>query len=135
MPESVGRRDSASGLSGIEVDSINNILVSLGIARELRGELVDGLGDPSTNVEGNEGVEEGQRDEEFLPYESPEDFDNNTTEFVDQIRFLVSSKVNTFDGKAKSGEVLVDNEVGIIFRDDELDRSRDGNGDIGEGHN
>lgn len=135
VPESVRGRDSACGLSRIKVDSINNILVSLGIARELRGELVNGLGDPGTNVEGDAGVEEGQGDEEFLPYEGPEDFDNNTTEFVDHIGFLVSSEANTSDGKAKSGEVLVDNEVGIISRDDELDCSRDGNGDIGEGHN
>lgn len=134
VPESVGGRDSACGLSRIKVDSINNILVSLGVARELRGELVNGLGDPGTNVEGDTGVEEGKGDEEFLPDEGPEDLDNNTTELVDHIGFLVSSEANTSDGKAKSREVLVDNEVGIICRDNELDRSRDGNGDIGEGH-
>ena len=59
VPESVGGGDSALSLSRVEVDSINNSLISLGEARELRGELVDRLGSPGSNVKRYRCIKEG----------------------------------------------------------------------------
>lgn len=58
MPESVRRRDSAMSLSGVEVDSIDKSLVSLGVTRNLRSKLVEWLGKPRSNVERNRIVKE-----------------------------------------------------------------------------
>lgn len=67
VPESVRGGDSALSLSGVEVDSIDDRLVSLGVAGKIGCELVDWLGGPCSSVEGKGGVQEGEGDEEFLP--------------------------------------------------------------------
>lgn len=59
VPESVGRGDSALSLSRVEVDSINDSLISLREAGELRGELVDRLGSPGSDMKRYRCIKEG----------------------------------------------------------------------------
>jgi hypothetical protein len=56
VPESVRRRDTALGLSRIEVSSINDGLISLGEAREFRSKSVDRLSKECADVERNGGI-------------------------------------------------------------------------------
>jgi len=56
VPEGVGGRDSALSLSGVEIDTIDDRLVSLREAREFGSKLVNGLSSPGSNVKRNGGV-------------------------------------------------------------------------------
>jgi hypothetical protein len=69
-------------LSRIDILSINYGLVGLRESRNFGSKGVNRLSSPSSDMKGDGGVEEGQRDEEFLPYESVEDLNEHTSEFV-----------------------------------------------------
>jgi len=53
---------------------------------------------------------------------------------MDNVGLLVSGKVDAMDSQSKSGEVLVNDKVGVFLGNDELNKSRNGEGSVGERH-
>jgi len=120
VPKGVAGGNSALSLTGVEVGSIDNILVGLGVSGKLRCELVDRLGKISSNMERLGGVQEGEGDEEFLPEEGVQNLHYHTTGLVDDVLLLGMSELNVSGGQAESGEVLEDNEIRIVLGNEEL---------------
>lgn len=130
----MGGGNTASFLSRVDILSIDYGLVSLRESRNFGSEGVNRLSSPSSDMKGDGGVEEGQRDEEFLPDKSIDDLDEHASKFVEDIALLISFELYSFHSFSKSRQVLFDNEIGIVLGDDNLDKERDNGRTNGEGH-
>ena len=53
---------------------------------------------------------------------------------MDDVSLLVSSEIDSSDSQSKSGEVLVNDEICVFCRNDELNQGRDCNSSVLEWH-